>query len=263
MGPSSDSARANAEQVNFYLRASSSLSVTVSFFPHANPVIIPSVKPNFISVLLAAFLTLPQPSAALEIPLSDTAVREAYFLGQRNDQRTSDLLKSYTRALALPDSGPYISEIHLLTPYAQVVTNSCQHTNGYSAQQAAADYHRRGDTILVQIRIELTRTYTYDDAVRSANDIASELNRHIDPEDFWRAFQFNLTQDHKPFEPIDVYADPIYATASPRDASATLRGVLVSLAFDASQFESLPTQVEVLTPKFPELTAKFDLSKLR
>jgi hypothetical protein len=209
-----------------------------------------------------AILALPLP-AAFEIPLSDTTVREAYFLGQRNDQKTSDLLKSYSRSLPLPDSGPYISEIHLLTPYAQVVTNSSRRTNGYSAQQAAADYHGRGDTILVQVRIELTLTYTYEDAVRTANDIAGELNRHLEPEDFWRAFQFNLTQDNKLFEPIDAYAEPIYATSSPRDASATLRGVQVSLVFDANQFESLPTQAEVITPKAQKVTAKFDLSKLR
>jgi hypothetical protein len=214
-------------------------------------------------VLFTLIQLLPQPASAFEIPLSDTAIREAYFLGQRNDQKTLDFLKSYTRTLSLPDSGPYISEIHLLTPYSQVVTNSSQHTSGYSAQQAAADYHGRGDTLLVQIRIELTLTYTYDDAVRTANDFAGELNRHLDPEDFWRAFQFNLAQNGQRFEPLDGYADPIYGTSSPRDASATLRGVIVWLVFDASKVESLPAEVEVVTPAAQHVAAKFDLTKLR
>src|SRR5437879_4145005 len=116
---------------------------------------------------LAAFaisaLLLCQPLFAFQIPLSETAVREAYFLGQRNDQKTFDLLKLYTVSLPLPDKGPYISEIRLLTPYAQVVSVSSQHSVGYSAQQAAADYHGRGDSILVQIRIEFTVTFTYED----------------------------------------------------------------------------------------------------
>jgi hypothetical protein len=124
----------------------------------------------------------------LEFPLSDTAVREAYFLGQRHDQKTSDFLKLYTKSFPLPDKGPFISEIHLLTPYAQVVVDSSRHSTGYSAQQALADYLRRGDTLLVQIVIELTPTYSYNDAVRSANDAAIELNRHLEPEDFWQGF---------------------------------------------------------------------------
>ena len=152
---------------------------------------------------------LPQQTAAFEIPLTDIAVREAYFLGQRNDQKTADFLKLYTRSLPLPDKGPYVSEIHLLTPYAQVVTNSSQHSTGYSAQQAAADYRGRGDTFLLQVRIEFTATYTYDDAVRTAGDTASELNRHLYPEDFWQAFRFTLSQNDQAFEPSDVRADEI------------------------------------------------------
>src|ERR1700739_4194982 len=109
---------------------------------------------------------------SLEVPLSDIAIRDAYFLGQRNDQKTSDFLKLYSHSFSLPDKGPYISEIHLLTPYAQVVSDSSRHSVGYSAQQAAVDYHGRGDTLLLQVRIELTPTYTYDDAVRTANDTA-------------------------------------------------------------------------------------------
>jgi hypothetical protein len=213
--------------------------------------------------VFAALLVLPQQTVAFEIPLTDIAVREAYFLGQRNDQKTTDFLKLYTRSLPLPDKGPYVSEIHLLTPYAQVVTNSSQHSTGYSAQQAAADYHGRGDTFLLQVRIEFTATYTYDDAVRTADDIAGELNRHLYPEDFWRAFRFTLSQDDQVFEPSDVRADPIYGSSSPGDASSTLRGTIVWLEFDADRFEAQPAQVEVVTPAGQHVTAKFDLAKLR
>src|SRR5205823_8474915 len=122
------------------------------------------------------FRSLSSGASAVEFPLSDTSIREAYFLGQRNDQKTSDFLKLYAKFLPLPQKGPYVSEIHLLTPYAQIVADSSRHSVGYSAQQAAADYHGRGDTILLQVRIEFTVTYTYDDAVRTANDTAGELN---------------------------------------------------------------------------------------
>jgi len=213
--------------------------------------------------LFSVLLVSPQPLPAFESPLSDRAVREAYFLGQRNDQKTSDFLKLYTKSFPLPDKGPYISEIHLLTPYAQVVATSSQHSTGYSAQQAAADYHGRGDTLLLQVRIEFTVTYTYEDAVRTANDIGGELNRHLDPEDFWQAFRFTLSQNDRSFEPREVRSDPLYATSSPRDATATLRGAIVWLEFEAASFESEPARVDVIAPAGQSVSVKFDLSKLR
>jgi hypothetical protein len=200
---------------------------------------------------------------ALEFPLSDVAIRDAYFLGQRNDQKTSDFLKLYTHSFPLPDKGPYISEIHLLTPYAQVVSESSRHTIGYSAQQAAADYHGRGDTLLLQVRIELTPTYTYDDAVRAANDTAGELNRRLYPEDFWQAFQFQFSQDEKPFKPRAISADPIEGAASPSDRGPTLRGTIVSLEFEAEPVEPGVVQIGVTAPTGQHVLTKFDLSKLR
>jgi hypothetical protein len=215
------------------------------------------------SIVLATLLLFPQNLPAVAFPLSDTAIRDAYFLGQRNDQKTAEFLKLYTRSLPLPDKGPYIAEIDLLTPYAQIVSGSSRHSVGYSAQQAAADYHSRGDTLLLQIRIELTPTYTYDDAVRTANDTARELNRQLYPEDFWQAFQFKLSQDDRPFQPRATSVDPIEGTASPSDRGATLRGAIVSLEFEAEPFEPGIVAVEVAAPTGQQVTAKFDLSKLR
>jgi len=216
-----------------------------------------------ISILLAVLLLFPRNLPAVEFPLSDIAIRDAYFLGERNDQKTSEFLKLYTRTVPLPDKGPYISEIHLLTPYAQIVSDSSRHSVGYSAQQAAADYHGRGDTLLLQVRIELTPTYTYDDAARTANDTAAELNRQLYPEDFWQAFQFKLSQNEKTFEPRAVSSDPIEGAASPSDRGPTLRGAIVSLEFEAEPFEPGLVQVEVIAPTGQKVTSKFDLSTLR
>jgi len=215
-----------------------------------------------VAFLLAVLIAV-QPLFAFSTPLSEEAIREAYFLGQRNDQKTSDFLKLYARSFPLPDKGPYISEIHLLTPYAQIVADSSRHSVSYSAQQAAADYHGRGDTLLLQVRIELTLTYTYDDAVRTANDTAAELNRQLYPEDFWQAFQFKFSQEEKTFGPRAVLADPIEGTASPSDRGPTLRGTIVSLEFEAEPVESGIVQIEVTAPTGQHVITKFDLSKLR
>ena len=206
------------------------------------------------SIVLATLLLFPQNLPAMAFPLSDTAIRDAYFLGQRNDQKTAEFLKLYTRSLPLPDKGPYIAEIDLLTPYAQIVSDCSRHSIGYSAQQAAADYHGRGDTLLLQVRIELTPTYTYDDAVRTANDTAAELNRQLYPEDFWQAFQFKFSQEEETFEPRAVSADPIEGAASPSDRGPTLHGSIVSLEFEAESVEPGIVQIGVTTPTGQHVT---------
>src|SRR5205823_6761197 len=88
------------------------------------------------SALLAGLLVWP-PSAVFGANLSDEAVREAYFLGQRNDEKTTRFLETYRRRLPMPKSGLYVSEIELFTPYAEAVDISRQSTISYIEQQAA------------------------------------------------------------------------------------------------------------------------------
>ena len=108
---------------------------------------------------LARPLFLFATAVAYEVPLDPHSVRDAYFLGQRNDEKTARFLDAYVKHLPPPEKGPDISEIQLLTPYAQVVELSRQKTVGYSAQQAEQDYRERGDRIRVRVRIEFTATY--------------------------------------------------------------------------------------------------------
>ena len=58
--------------------------------------------------LLAALLAFPFPASTFDTPLSDTAVREAYFLGQRRDETMSRFLEKYTMYLTPQKSGPHI-----------------------------------------------------------------------------------------------------------------------------------------------------------
>jgi hypothetical protein len=53
---------------------------------------------SFVAVIFSVSL----PSPAFETPLSDTAVREAYFLGQRRDETMGRILDKYTIYLAAP-----------------------------------------------------------------------------------------------------------------------------------------------------------------
>ena len=59
----------------------------------------------FASFLVALCVTLPASASALDTPLSDEAVREAYFLGQGHD---ASFLTSYPWGRKAPDFRPGI-----------------------------------------------------------------------------------------------------------------------------------------------------------
>jgi len=208
------------------------------------------------SILMAGLLFAPS-SFALDLSLSEEAVREAYFLGQRNDENTAQVLAPYTRHLALPEKGPYVSEIGLFTPYAQVIDTSRQRTGYYSAQEAQQDYRDRGDTIRVFIRIEFTATYGYPQAVASADNVAKEQGVRVQPQDFWKDFCLGLSQDDKWIQPLTERAEAVYD-----QGEGGLGGAIVWLEFDAHDVASTEASVEVETPDGQHVVATFDLSRL-
>ena len=102
---------------------------------------------RFLSALVVVILSVPLRSPAYETPLSDTAVREAYFLGQRRDETMGRILDKYTVYLAAPKSGPHIASVTMFTPYAQAILHSRDRASGYSAQQAALDHAKHAETV--------------------------------------------------------------------------------------------------------------------
>src|ERR1700731_3723253 len=90
---------------------------------NANSVLGALHMPNWYRPLLAilvAALLASSPAFALQSPLSDEAIREAYFLGQRHDGSVERLLGKYIKQLPPPKTGPHISSVSLLTPFLQL-----------------------------------------------------------------------------------------------------------------------------------------------
>jgi hypothetical protein len=216
------------------------------------------------SILLLCGCLLTAPILAYDTELSDTALREAYFLGQRNDAKTRDFFASYTKNLPLPKKGPYVSEIRLLTPLAQVVQISSQTTSGYSAQQARLDYQNHGDSILFVVHIQLTATYGQIDADNSAKDAAgkSKGGLTLRREDFWQDFHYGLKQKEEWIEPRSMRGEPEYGGAESYQSSG-LVGAWVYIEYDAHNVQSDDTEVHVITVPDQEVTVTFDLAKLR
>lgn len=197
---------------------------------------------------------------AFETPLTDRTVREAYFLGQHHDASTQAALKPYQHHLPEPKSGPYISEIRIMTPFAQVVEASSSQSSGYSAQQAAADYHSKADTIVVRFHIEFTPTYGYIESARDRADVAAEKGITLRSEDFWQAFNAGLSQNDQWIEPLSRDGEPIYARS---EDSGAMIGAYIWVTYDAHDVASDPVTAEIFTPDGQHVTSTFDLSTLR
>ena len=191
--------------------------------------------------------------------LSDQAVREAYFLGQRNDEKTAQFLESYLRRLPMPQSGLYVSEIELFTPYAEAVDLSRQHTVGYSAQQAAQEYRDRGDVFRLRVRVFFTDTYsltTYAQAVTQKGRNAKLLK---DARSHSSGFQVQLWQGDRLIEPLELPGIPVFRSYTVGDAYF---GFDVVLHYDGDEIASDNAKVVVLTPDGQRIPAEFDLAKL-
>jgi hypothetical protein len=219
------------------------------------------VRVAFLALAFCAFVS----AEAYDTTMSPQAVREAYFLGQRNDEKTAAFLSQYVQRLPLPKTGPHVAEVEILTPYAQAVQDSMRRTIGYSAQQAGEEYRKQGDTLRVRVQIRFTPTCALQAAVSSSRKVTGKSGIQLRAEDFWRDFTFRVTQqqdgEEQPLEPFDVWSEPIYLR--PRVGISALEGADVWLLFDATKVTSDPVKVGVRTPDGQHILAVFDLAKLR
>lgn len=247
------------------------------------------------SCILAAALLLPAPSSAFDTPLSQQAVREAYFLGQHNDQSTLSFFSQYVKTLSAPDKGAYISEVEVYTPYVQIIETSRRRTGSYSAQQAELDYRHRHDKLYVRVRINFTDTYGALELYRSAKGDKQLSGRDEPQPDFYRDFRVGLSQrsaeshkdqwvealriilqpsyvqnsNHYPFIPEDLGLFSYTATEGSSYGYAGANGWvyptgwLVWLVYDATDVASDGASVEVITTDGQHVSVPFDLSRLR
>jgi hypothetical protein len=248
------------------------------------------------AIVFSLILVFPPPSKAFTTPLSEEAVREAYFLGQRNDNATAEFFVPYVRALPPPDKGAYIAEVEIYTPYGQIIENSRRRSMGYSAQQAEFDYRHGHDKIYVRVRIDFTDTYGALELYRSAKGDMEQSGDETPLPDFYRDFRVGLAQPSGPsredqwIEPLHVILQPSYSANSghypfiPSDLGASSfiggagdgayayetangfcypTGWMTWLVFDAEDITSDEVTVEVITTDGQHVAVPFDLSRLR
>jgi hypothetical protein len=218
-----------------------------------------SARPLVASALAVVLLLAPS-AFAFDTPLSDEAVREAYFLGQRHDESMARLLNRYTKLLPAPETGPHIYSVTFLTPFALLVQYSSQQSN-YSAQQAEKDHHADNEMAAITIQILLTQSYgawiTRPTGSRSGSPIGIQLRNP----DFWKDFKYSVFDDEKEVNVDSPTGDPTYICDG--EGGCNLTGAMVHFQLPAKLFVSGTATVEI-DPKVADPTSvDFDLSSLR
>jgi hypothetical protein len=197
---------------------------------------------------------------AYEHPLDAHSVREAYFFGDRKDEKVAKFFAQYVKSLPVPKSGPHVAEIELRTPFQQAVLRASQAPGTYSAQQAEQDYRARPDLIVVRVRINLTPTYPgfIVDPSRGKGQLQER------PEDFWRDYKVRVLQGSE-VRPMRISGRALYKSGldGPRVFGDAMLGAEVLLEFEPAQIRSEPVEIEVLTPDGQTVLVEFDLKELR
>ena len=212
-----------------------------------------------LAVLTAALLLSPC-TLAFDTPLSDTAIRDAYFLGQRRDDTMTRFLNRYTKFPDAPDSGPQIYSVTFLTPYALVVQQSSQRLN-YSAQQAEKEHDPDNEVVAITVEILLTASYPATIAKPTGSRSGAAIGFQLRNPDFWKDFKYSVFDDEKEFKVDDLTGEPTYTCDN--YGGCTLIGAKVHFQLPAKFFTSDSATVEI-NPKVADPTdVDFDLTEFR
>jgi hypothetical protein len=210
---------------------------------------------------LALSLLLIPPAFAMDSPLSDEAVRDAYFLGQRREEDFTALMAKYTQTLPAPETGPDISSITFLTPFALVAQLSSQRTMNYSAQQAEQDHRNRPEIVRVIIQIWLTPSYSAIVSHPLDPHTGPPIGYTERPSNFWKDFQVAALVKHESIPPVDASGHASYF-CHPR-GGCTLTGATLQFDYPAKAFPSDTATIQIFPPEGDPVSVDFDLSSLR
>lgn len=193
-------------------------------------------------------------ASAYEVHLSDEAVREAYFLGQRRDETTAQFLETYRRYFPIPKSGPHVYAVELFTPYAQAVETASKRGTNYSAQQAEQDYLLRDDSVRVGVHMRYTSSYG-----------PGKMNEGSTHSDRLEDFRVQLIQDGKTVACRSSRYEGTHMSFGGGKGGGGSRptGFIIWQEYASANLESSEATVEIDTPDGQHISATFDLSRLR
>jgi len=215
--------------------------------------------------LFLAFLTaatmLPMPAAAYYTPLSDQAVREAYFLGKRGGESVARLLSSYTKFPATPGTGhhgPHVSSVSFLTPFALIAQYSGRQSD-YSAQQAERDHNPDKEVVSIDIQIAPSK-YDWPSGAKSGEvRFGKPYDYYPQSYDSWKTFHYRVFNGKQEVTTKDIIVEPQYDCGD----GCGLAGISVRLQFPATAFRAASATIKVTPPEDETVSVDFDISVLR
>lgn len=212
------------------------------------------------SLAVALVALLAAPSFAFDTPLSDQAVREAYFLGQRHDDSMAKLLNRYTQSLPAPETGPHIYSVTFLTPFALLVQQSSQLSNA-SAQDVEKRHH--GDDEIVSVSVEILLTPSFGAAIPTPTNSrsGSPVGYQFRNPDFWKDFKIKVFDGDKNLALNGFTGEPRYAC--PSEGGCDLFGASIRFELPAKLFTSNSATIEITPPVGEQVSVDFDLASLR
>ncbi len=214
--------------------------------------------PLFILIFALAL----SPLIAYESGLSEIAIRDAYFLGQRHDNTLPAFYSKYASFPPEPKTGPHISEIRFLTPFEQLVEFCEQQHGNYDAQQALLDHRGKRDFVKVIVRVAFTASYgRFLPAPQGASG-QSNVDVPLRSLDFWKSVRVSVSDDARRLAPSRSYGRPTYSGAQGINP-CPVTGAYMEFFFPADAFTSQTAFVRVVPPEGDPVIAEFDLSSLR
>ncbi len=214
-----------------------------------------------IAAVFVALIFSAPPSFAFDTPLSDQAVREAYFLGQRHDDSMATLLNKYTKFLPAPKTGPHVASVTFFTPFALLVQQSSQHTSGYSAQQAALDHRDQPEFVRIIVQIQLTDSYGAYIIRPTGSRSGSSAGFVPRPYDFWKDFDVQVSSKDQNLRPFSSSGQPNVLCSY--EGGCELTGATLQFDFNTEDFASGSAVIDVIPPEGDPLSVDFDLGHLR
>jgi hypothetical protein len=213
-------------------------------------------------ILLATFVILALialPAQAYQYPLSSIDIRDAFLIGNRNDDLTAALFDKYSRTLPAPETGPYVAQIELDTPYLQVARRAKGAMN-YDSLDAVQEFQDKPMVFRVHVKFYFTATYL---PVPVTHTEGIPLNTPAYG-DFWRDFKVRLIQDKevRPKSSGGAAIFPMWGADGYGPPPAPIGG-RIDVDYDPAKIDTADATVEVITPDGQDIEVPFDLSRLQ
>ena len=200
--------------------------------------------------VIAALLLASQTAAAqtYHYPLHSEAIRDAYFLGERNNFQTTDCLLQYIHRFTGAQAGRYyISQVDISTPYQQIVLRGQRDTPGDSALQAETDLREHPLKLIARVQVEWNAANPDGTSQLVPPDLSHDVSIHVSQE--------------REITPLKTTHQGMYRSSGHN--GSVFIGWLFELQFDPAKITSAPLRIFVKTPDGQVQEAEFDMAKIQ